>query len=118
MPSKLPSPVEQQYRSLFEHNLDAVFSVDLEGRFTDAKPWLGSSPGMAWRNSGKRDLAGVCPPEDLDRTLQRFQQALQDQHKDLETSLMRKDGRRVELLITGDLDRGGGADHRHLRHRP
>src|SRR5947209_791536 len=75
-PDRAREEREQYYRSLFEHNPNAIFSVDRTPRFTSANP-------AAVRISGysEDELLALSPgelimPEFVERVGQAFQQAL------------------------------------------
>ena len=90
---------EQRYRSLFDHNVDAVFSFDLEGRFTDANPACETVSGY-----GPGELRGtpylpLVVPEDRDRIQEVMELALGGEAQHEEIAILHKSGRRVEVAI-------------------
>ncbi len=92
---------EQRYRSLFENNLDGVFSVDLEGRFTDANPAAQRLSGYSLEELRGRTFMDICAPDVLGKTMEQFQLSLGGMRTPFEGALLRKDGARVELFISG-----------------
>ncbi|MHB8576993.1 MAG: sensor histidine kinase [Dehalococcoidia bacterium] len=91
---------EEQYRSLFAYNPDAIFSFDRTPRFTSANP-------AAERISGytSAELLSLPPmrlvvPEHAERSLQDFRRALAGEASSDDVAIVRKDGARVELHLT------------------
>jgi PAS domain S-box-containing protein len=92
---------EKRYRSLFENNLDPIFSVDSLGRFLSANPAAEALSGYSIRELLEMNFAQLCVPERLEATMADFLASLQTQQPWFETAMRRKDGRRVELIATG-----------------
>jgi two-component system, chemotaxis family, CheB/CheR fusion protein len=94
---------EQRYRLLFDRNPDGVFAVDAAGRFILANPACESVCGYPLAELLKKSFADLCAPDKLARTLAQFEHNVRDQtYSQLETALIRKDGRRVEVWIAGE----------------
>lgn len=94
---------EQRYRLLFDRNPDGVFSVDAQGRFTLVNPACEVISGYSRQELAGRHFGELCAPDQLARTLENFTRMLQDaSYNELETALIRKDGRRVELWVAGE----------------
>ena len=92
---------EAKYRSLFENNLDAIFTVNSEGRFLSVNPAAEELSGYSSEELQKRTFMDLCAPEYLENTIMTFTASLQAQQAGIETAMFRKDGRRVELFISG-----------------
>ena len=92
---------EQRYKSLFDHNPDAVFSLDREGRFFSANPAAELLTGYAAAELRNRSFLELCAPDQLETTRRVFQQGWQGAITGLETALISREGRRVELFVTG-----------------
>jgi len=91
---------EQRFRSLFEHNSDAVYAVDLDGRFTMVNP-----AGERITGYGAAELVGapyahLMAPEELAEGDARFAQTLGGEALTYETAIVDRDGRRIELDVT------------------
>ncbi|MDO9497613.1 MAG: PAS domain S-box protein, partial [Nocardioides sp.] len=91
----------ERYRSLFDYHPNAVFSLDLEGRFTTANP-------AAERVSGYREdeLLGtsfteMLPPEELEPTVNAFFQIVERRPQRFEVRFLHKAGPLVDLSVTG-----------------
>jgi PAS domain S-box-containing protein len=92
---------EQRYRSLFELHPDAVFSLDLEGRFTSINPASESVAGYRPEELVGQPFAPLVVPEHLDRAVADFRAAMtgKAQAPD-ELAIRHKSGRRVEVSVT------------------
>ena len=91
---------EQRYRSLFEQNVDAVFTFDLEGLFVDANPACEAVSGYSPEELRGAAFLPLVVPEDRERTQALAEQAMRGaaQHEDI--AILHKSGRRVEINIT------------------
>ena len=90
---------EERYRSLYERNLDAVFSFDAAGRFVDANPACEAVSGYTPDELRGTSFLPLVVPEDQARTLASFALALRGQARHERIALRHKSGRRVELTI-------------------
>lgn len=94
---------EHSYRLLFDKNPDGVFSVDAEGKFQMVNPACENISGYSKEELIGRHFSELCAPDQLSNTLNNFARVLREPgYSELETALLRKDGRRVELLIAGE----------------
>ncbi|MDN4071575.1 PAS domain S-box protein [Fictibacillus terranigra] len=93
---------EQRYRSLIEHNIDALFSLDFQGKFTTVNVAAEQLTGY----SGKELLSMTFHPllmkEHLETSVRGFEEALRGTPKTHDIMLRRKDGeiRYVNVTIT------------------
>lgn len=92
---------EQRYRSLFEYNLDAIFSLDAQGRFVTANPAAERLSGYTTEELKERHFLELCMPELREVAKDSFRDAICRQCRDFELSMSRKDGARRDLFITG-----------------
>jgi diguanylate cyclase (GGDEF)-like protein/PAS domain S-box-containing protein len=88
---------EHRFRSLFEHNPDAVFSMDEEGRFLEVNPACERISGYS-----KSDLVGhsfeeIVVPEQHEHARAIFAAALAGNPQEWEFTITHRDGRLVEL---------------------
>lgn len=94
---------EQRYRLFFEKNPDGVFSVDAQGRFLVVNPACEALSGYSKAELVGRHFAEICAADQLAATMARFQRLLHEPgYSELETAMIRKDGRRVELWVAGE----------------
>jgi len=56
---------EQEYKSLFDQNPDAVFSLDLQGRFTNVNKGLADLTGLSASEMRGMDFLDFVHPDDL-----------------------------------------------------
>ncbi|WP_041775676.1 diguanylate cyclase domain-containing protein [Blastococcus saxobsidens] len=91
---------EQRYRSLFDHNPNAVYSMDTEGRFTSANAvahrLMGAGPGELIGDS----VVKLAAPDDAAETARRFAAALDGHPQNYWTSVVDRQGRRVEVSVS------------------
>lgn len=90
----------QRFRSLFDQNPDAVYSLDLNGRFTSANKQserLAGKPVEQLLNLSARD---VIAPDKREESSKRLEMALQGHTTYGETAIAKKNGERIELAVT------------------
>jgi diguanylate cyclase (GGDEF)-like protein/PAS domain S-box-containing protein len=90
---------EQQYKSLFEYNPDAVYSFDLDGNFLSANPACYKLSGYSVEELMHMSFMPLIVPEDLEKTSYRFRMAAKGKPQNYEVAIKHKDGHRVELNI-------------------
>ena len=90
----------ERFRSLFDYNPHAVFSVDLEGRFDSVNPAAAMLSGRAVGDLLGRRFADLLAPADLVPVLAHFRRALDRESVRFETALQRPDGELVELAVS------------------
>ncbi|MEJ7819806.1 MAG: PAS domain S-box protein, partial [Rubrobacteraceae bacterium] len=91
---------EQRYKSLYEHNPDAVYSFDLAGNFLSANPACETLTDYTAEELIGRSFAPLIVPEDLERTLRHFEKAAKGEPQNYEIAINHKRGHRVELNVT------------------
>ncbi|MCX6967307.1 MAG: PAS domain S-box protein [Verrucomicrobia bacterium] len=92
---------EVRYRSLFENSAEAIFTVNCEGRFLSANPAAEALSGYSSEELQTMTFAQMCVPEYLEATMASFIASLQTQQPGIETAMHNKQGRRIELFVTG-----------------
>ena len=90
---------EQRYRSLFEQNVDAVFSFDREGRFVEVNAACQAVSGYSPDELRHTPFLPLVVPEDRERTHALFLEVMRGVPKREEIAIRHKSGRRVELNI-------------------
>jgi len=91
----------QRYKGLFERSLDAILTIDRNGRILAANPATTKLSGYAPAELEGRNIAQYITADQLTATLQAFHQTLLGASLVVESALFAKDGRRVEILATG-----------------
>lgn len=91
---------EQRYKSLFEHNPDAVYSLDLLGNLTSANTAFEEICGYRAHEFLYAPFTRFVVSEDMKKVLGHLERAAKGEPQNYEIAIWRKDGRRVELNIT------------------
>jgi PAS domain S-box-containing protein len=93
----------EMHRLLFERNPDGVFSLDTAGRFTVVNPACERISGYSRAELLGKAFFELCAPDQLAKTVEEFERCLRNPaYAQIETALIRKDGRRVELWVAGE----------------
>ena len=92
---------EQRYRSLFENSIDAIFSIDVNGRFLTANPAGLALSGYSLDELRERTFADLCALEHLEKAMQAFLADLRGEQREIETAFIRRDGARVQVFVSG-----------------
>lgn len=98
---------EEKYRSLFDYNLDAVFEMDIAGRFVNANAMT-----EELSNYARDELIGIdfkpLIAENLERVQSFFASALSGEAVNFEQRIKRKDGAIIEVDINAVPKRRNG----------
>lgn len=91
---------QQHYRSLFDHNPSAAFSLDISGRFTDL-----NKAGEDYLQLEKDSVMGmhyeyVLASSEITKVNMVFSKALQGEPMHYETTIMRKTGEKLVLAVS------------------
>ena len=97
---KLIIDKEARYRSLFEHNPAAVYSVDLQGRFSSVNAAAMRLTGYSAEEALGMSVAVVVAPDYLDNVLSYFQASLRGEPQSYDAAIKTKDGRRIDVHVT------------------
>ncbi|WP_422124379.1 EAL domain-containing protein [Planococcus sp. X10-3] len=90
----------ERFKSLFDNNPDAVFTFDMEGKFTDVNQGGADLSGHAIEELLEISFTPLIVPEDLPISLHYFEEALKGNTNQYEISITRKDGNRRDLEVT------------------
>jgi diguanylate cyclase (GGDEF)-like protein/PAS domain S-box-containing protein len=91
---------EQRFRSLFEQNTDAVYAIDLEGRFSMANPAAEVISGHTRDELLGMPFAALIDPDRMGETVERFAAAAGGEAQNYETAIVHRSGHRVDLDVT------------------
>lgn len=91
---------EQQFDSLFKHNPHPVYYFDLEGNFEDVNDKLVEFTGYNKEELLNLNYADFIVEEDLDRTREHFQKAVNGQAGQYEIRVKVKGGDEKEIRVT------------------
>ncbi|HEX8832829.1 MAG TPA: PAS domain S-box protein, partial [Abditibacteriaceae bacterium] len=91
---------EQRYRSLFDYNPDAIFSIDRDGVFTSVNPASTLMSGYEAEELIGRSFVPVIAPESLQSSFEGYTRALSGETVTNELRILSKDGRLIDLATT------------------
>jgi diguanylate cyclase (GGDEF)-like protein/PAS domain S-box-containing protein len=91
---------EQRFRSLFEHNTDAVYAIDLEGRYTMVNPAAVALTGYPASDLVGMSFREIVDPDDLGMVGEHFDRAAAGDAQTYETLIRHRDGSPIELDVT------------------
>ena len=91
----------ERYRSLFDYHPSAVFSLDLDGRFTSVNSAAESVSGYGADELVGMPFADLLPADELERTLHHFALLLAREPQHFEVGFHHQSGALVDLQITG-----------------
>jgi PAS domain S-box-containing protein len=91
---------ERRYESLFRHNPDAVYSLDLEGRFLTAN--LATEQMLGYRTQELRQklFTDFIIAEDHEEARWHFEEVVRGEPQNYEVAVTDKIGNRVDLSVT------------------
>ena len=91
----------ERYRSLFDYNPNAVFSLDLTGRFVASNAASEHLCGYSLEELAELEMGVLIVPSRALETAAAFEKALNRESHQMETALIHKDGHVVDVNITG-----------------
>ena len=91
---------EQRFRSLFAEHPDAVYSMDLQGRFTTVNDQFSRVTGLAPERVLGQEFDFLVAPEHRDLARQHFQAACRGDARQYEISVLGPEGGRSAMRIT------------------
>ena len=95
---------EERLKGMFEHARDAVYTLDMHGRFTSVNAAAGELTGYTKEELLQMGILDLVPPHGLDRARAILTKRLRgDLHGVSEAELVTKDGRSVFVEISGRL---------------
>ena len=98
----------ERYRSLFEGSLDAIISLDKEGRFEAANPAVLRLTGRSLEELKSLTFLDICAPDQQEAAMAAFRAAFTQECITIDTAIIDADGDRRELLISGTPTVSGG----------
>lgn len=91
---------EQEYKSLFDQNPDAIFSLDLKGRFTRVNKGLARLTGLSVSELQGMDFRNFVHKIDLQRVYLHYLSALEGKPQRYEAKLIDFNGKIITLDVT------------------
>ena len=92
---------EERYRSLFDYNPSAVFSVGLDARLTEANRAGEQLTGRSRSELLGMSLTDIVAPTNVDNALTSFAKALDREPQHIHTRIVGGQGELVEIEVTG-----------------
>ena len=92
---------ELRYKSLFEHNSDAVFTLSLNGYFTEVNPAAERLFGYSALQLRDKQFLPFVAEEDVERVIQNVRRVERGQSQNVELAITCRDDRRVHIQMTG-----------------
>ncbi|MCX7570640.1 EAL domain-containing protein [Tumebacillus sp. DT12] len=92
---------ELRYRSLFEHNPEAVITLDLEGRFTEANPAAETMLGHRVEDLRDMRVLPFLEREGIETARQLYEQVMNGQAAHFELQLRSANDRLLDVSATG-----------------
>ncbi len=97
---KAASKKQQHYKSLFEHNPDAVFSFDLEGNYLSVNSAMERLLGYTEKEFLQTTYLPLVEEAELQKTRNHYKKATTGYTQHYETKALHKDGRVVHVSVT------------------
>ncbi|MBH0164421.1 PAS domain S-box protein [Fictibacillus sp. 7GRE50] len=91
---------EQRFRSLMDHNIDALFSLDLEGKFTTVNKACTTLSGYSETELLNMTFNPFMMPDRRAAAIDQFKDALNGQSKMYETRIQQKNGGTRQIMFT------------------
>jgi two-component system, sporulation sensor kinase A len=91
---------EQRFRSLMEHNIDALFSLDLDGKFTTVNKACTELTGYSETELLNMTYEPLLLQERISEAEEQFNQALQGSSQTYEARIIKKDGQIRQITFT------------------
>ncbi len=91
---------EAQYKSLIEHNPDAVFAIDLEGDFTLVNESCTRIIGYSEEEFLRMSFYPLLIGEDLEKTIDALNKVMQGDTATIDITLHKKTGKKVVVYVT------------------
>ncbi len=94
-------PEASWHASLFRYSLDAIVSLDREGRFLEVNPAAERLSGYSQAELRGMTFEQLCPPDVRALAHKAFQDQMDGISEDVEIAFIARDGTRREIFVTG-----------------
>lgn len=84
--------LEEHYRSLFDHNTDIIYSMDLRGKFTSLNPAFIKAFGYSKDELIGKSALKLVQDADMNRVKRHFTKTIDGNHQDFDIEVYTKDG--------------------------
>lgn len=96
-----PNEFKELYRSLYELNPDPMFMVAPDGCFLDANPAACRLSGYSIEELLLLNFRDICTADTLAEAASAFEKNLSRESTEIEICITSKDGRKIDLLVSG-----------------
>jgi len=90
---------ESKLQSLFEHNPDAIYEMDLEGKILTGNPGVKNMLGVALEELPDRSFVPRVHPDDLERAMRHFRLAAAGEPQSYEIRIVTHMGAAIPALV-------------------
>ncbi|TCP55838.1 PAS domain S-box-containing protein/diguanylate cyclase (GGDEF)-like protein [Tumebacillus sp. BK434] len=90
---------ERRYKSLFDHNPEAIFTVDVSGAFIEVNPKAEQLLGYSSKQLLQMNVLTFVVPEDVAKIERLYPRVLAREPQQAEISILHKAGHRVEMMV-------------------
>jgi len=91
---------KQHYKSLFDHNPDAIYSLDISGKYLSVNKSFEKLLGYSMENALNIHYHSLIAEEDLERTNEHFRNAVKGEVQNYDITVISKKGKRTITNIT------------------
>lgn len=91
---------EQRYRSIFDYNSDAIYSISMESNFTYVNPKCSTLTGYSTEELLTMTFVILIAPKVLEKTLEYFDEAFRGNPQNFESAIIHKQGQFIDISIT------------------
>ncbi len=92
---------ERRYRSLFLHNPDGIYSINLNGELTIINPAIVKITGFTAKEQIGLHYTEFILPEDLEQTKVHYENIFKGKTVKFEKRMLRKDGKTINVRVVG-----------------
>lgn len=92
---------ERRYRSLFLHNPDGIYSINLNGELTSINPAIVKITGFTAKEQIGMHYTEFILPEDRDETIRYYIDIFKGKTVKFEKRMQRKDGKIINVRVVG-----------------
>ncbi|MGV3466369.1 MAG: PAS domain S-box protein [Heyndrickxia sp.] len=90
----------QHYKSLFDHNPDAIYSLDLSGKYLSVNQSFVELFGYSKEDALKMNYNSLIAEEDLEKTNKHFRKAATGEVRNYDITVISKKGERIITNVT------------------
>ncbi|MBL0937468.1 MAG: PAS domain S-box protein [Gemmatimonadaceae bacterium] len=98
---------EQLYRGLIENATDAIFTIDLAGKFTSVNRGMIAETGLTAEQIVGQDYLSLVDPLDRDLAAQEMVATLAGEHRKVQMRCITKQGSRLTMITAAPLHEDG-----------